>query len=110
MLHGYVTLRRHARMFLDSIGVSWNDVNYQPARDEDGNPVRDDECLEFSFRMPDATLVELAIFAPSLDRDHKPDGKNVLPLGKVAVRCGGRKYAGPIDQQTWDHIRRVIYE
>lgn len=110
MLHGYMTLRRHVRAFLDSIGVNWNDINYQPERDEDGGVVRDDQRLEVSFRMPDGKLVELVVFAPSLDRDHKPDGKNVLPLGKVAARINGCIIQGPIDMLTWARIKRVINE
>ena len=110
MIYGYRALRRQLQQFIGSLGIPWDDVNYNPDRDEEGRVLRDDECLEVSFRMPSGRLVEMAIFAPSTDRDHKPDGKNVLPLGKVAARIDGQKVAGPIDQETWANIKKVINE
>lgn len=110
MIHGYKTLRRQLRQFVDSVGVAWSDVHYSPEVDENGQYILDDERCEISFRTPKGVYVEMAIFAPSNDRDHKPDGKNVLPLGKVAARCGGRKLSGPIDQETWCSIRTMINE
>jgi hypothetical protein len=108
MIHGYMALRRQLRQFVYAVGLTWDEVIFSPERDDEGNVIGDDARAEIAFRARNGKFVELAIFAPSTDRDHRPDGKNVLPLGKVAARVEGRVISGPIDQITWKNIRDAI--
>jgi len=109
MIHGYVTLRRQLRQFVNTIGMTWDEITFSPDRDDEGRIIGDDQRSEIAFRARNGKFVELVIFAPSTDKDHRPDGKNVLPLGKVAARVEGRVISGPIDQITWESIRQAIH-
>lgn len=109
MIRGYIALRRQLRDFVDSCNVPWSDVTERYDRDEAGRILRDDDRAEIAFRHK-GRLIELAIFAPSKDKDHRPDGKNILPLGKIAARIDGGIVTGVIDSATWNSIKRAIYE
>lgn len=109
VIRGYIALRRQLRAFAELCNISWSDVIERHERDDDGRIFRNDDRAEIAFRC-NRKSIELAIFAPSTDKDHRPDGKNVLPLGKIAARIDGEVIGGPLDQKTWDDIKREIHK
>lgn len=109
MIRGYIALRRQLRHFAEVCGVPWRDVTEHHERDDEGHILRDDDRAEMAFRC-NGRFIEVAIFAPSKDRDHRPDGVNVLPLGKLSARIDGHVIKGPLDKATWDNIRQAIHE
>jgi hypothetical protein len=108
VIRGHIALIRQLRHFVEDSGLSWKNVTIRHERDEEGYILRDDDKAEISFPI-DGKLIEVAIFCPSTDGEHRPDGKNILPLGKLSARINGHVTSGPIDQTTWDKIRDVIH-
>lgn len=108
LIRGYIALRRQLRSFAESCNVAWRDVTERHERDEEGYIIRDDDRAEMAFYC-NGKQVEVAIFAPSKDKDHRPDGVNVLPLGKLSACIDGQIIKGPLDQATFESIKRAIH-
>ena len=108
MIRGHIALIRQLRHFVEDSGFPWRDVTLRHDKDEEGYILRDDDKAEISFHS-NGKFVEVAIFTPSTDGEHRPDGKNILPLGKLSARIDGKVTSGPIDQATWDKIRQAIH-
>jgi hypothetical protein len=108
VIRQHIALNRQLRHFVESSGLQWKDVTLRHERDDEGRIIRDDDRLEIAFRS-NGKFVEVAAFAPSIDRDHRPDGKNILPLGKLSARIDGHIINGPLDPATWKQIEQVIH-
>ena len=108
MIRGHIALVRQLRNFVEGCGLSWKEVTLRHERDEEGYILRDDDRQEIAFKS-NGKFIEVAIFAPSLDETHRPDGINILPLGKLSARIDGHVIKGPLDQATWDIIRQAIH-
>lgn len=104
MIRGHVALIRQLRCFMETSGLPWTAVKFITDHDEDGRPFFDDDRAEISFRHHGKD-VGIYVVAPSSDRI---EGKENLPLGKLAGRVEDRVVKGPLDQATWDSIIKLI--
>jgi hypothetical protein len=108
VIRGHIALIRQLRSFVEAAGLPWNKVSIRHELDDEGYILRDDDKAEIALRT-NGKFVEIAIFTPSSDETHRPDGKNILPLGKLSARIDGKVTSGPIDQATWDKIKQAIH-
>lgn len=104
MIRGHVALVRQLRAFMETSGLPWNKVRFISEYGDEGEPLIDDNRAEITFAVS-GVQINITIWAPATE---EIPGIGLLPLGRLAARCGGEVVKGPIDQTTWDAIVKLI--